>query len=875
MGLIFYTRVLLEGFMAFAAMHYAFQWWWSKRERVLLAFALFCAANAVLNHVTATISSATTIEGAQAALNLRTTIGLLLYPLLAWIVARIADVRARRFIAIVTVLLAAASAINFLWIPLNGVVTGLRSEVMPWGERLTLPERGPAGLTAPFIFAVLLTVPIFNIGAGWVARRKDALTGALLLATGIAALSGLILTVLVDILRLPMPYVSILNFAVWVPSLSLLLSREYARRGDSLVSSEARNRTLVESAPEAIVVLDMATGHFVDCNSKAVELFGWSRAELMERGPGEISPLHQPDGRLSSEAAMGNLQQVLAGGQPVFEWTHCDRGGQAVACEIQLVRLPDPTRTLVRGSMTDLRERKRAELALRDVRMRHSAILELSVDGLIVIDESDRIVEFNRAAERIFGYARGAVIGANMADLLIPPALRQAHRDGLAAFLASGSGLGGASRREMPGVRADGSEIRVELTTQVITGTTPRLFSGVVRDITERLRLEEQLRQSQKMEAVGQLAGGIAHDFNNLLTIIQGHTSLLQSTMAEDDRHLKDIEVIGDAAERAAALTQRLMTFSRRAVVAPRVVELNDVVRESEQILRRLIGEDMRLVVTLDPDAGRVKVDAAHMGQVIMNLALNARDATPAGGLLTLTTSAVHVEAESASARTRPVGRYARLAVIDTGTGMTDDVRAHVFEPFFTTKEVGRGTGLGMAVVHGIVKQGGGYIDIETELGRGTTVTVDLPAVDEAVAADPAPAPVRASGTETILLVEDEEGVRSLMARTLREQGFQVLMAASGTDALDLATRHPRPPDLLVTDVVMPGMTGRELADALRRLYPTLKVLFVSGYTDDALLKRGVMEAREALLAKPFLPRELAARVRQILDGKLPLDRPA
>ena len=874
MGLIFYTRVLLEGFMAFAAMHYAFQWWWSKRERILLAFATFCAANAVLNHVTATVSSATTIAAAQSALNLRTTVGLLVYPLLAWIVARIADVDARRFVTIVTILLGGPALVNLFGFPLNGVVTGLRTEVMPWGEAMTVVERSPAGPFTSVLFLVLLSVPLFTIGAGWVARRRDGLTGWLLLISGVATLSGVVLSALVDLFRLPMPYVSVLNFAVWIPSISLLLSREYARRGDRLFSSEARYRTLVESAPEAIVVLDIETRRFVDCNRKAVELYGWSRSELMERGPVEISPSHQPDGRLSADIAVGHLQQAIGGAELVFEWMHCDRYGREIPCEVQLVRLPDPTRVLIRGSMLDIRERKHAELALRDVRMRHRAILELSVDGLIVVDESGRVVEFNRAAEQIFGYARDAIIGADIADL-IPPAGRAAHRGGLAAFLTSDSGMDGANRRELPGIRADGAEIRVELTTQVIAGTSPPLFSGVVRDITERLRLEEQLRQSQKMEAVGQLAGGIAHDFNNLLTIIQGHTSLLRATMADGDRSLADVDIIGDAAERAAALTQRLMTFSRRAVVAPKVVELNDVVRESEQILRRLIGEDMRLAVTLDPAAGRVKVDTAHLGQVIINLVLNARDATPAGGLLTLTTSSVQIEGDVAIARTLPAGRYARLAVIDTGTGMTPDVRAHVFEPFFTTKEVGKGTGLGMAVVHGIVKQSGGYIDIDTEPGRGTTVRVDLPAAEEVPHAEHDPAPIKASGNETILLVEDEDGVRALMARTLRQQGFEVLTTANGMEALQSARAHGRPPDLLVTDVVMPGMTGRELADTLREQYPTLKVLFVSGYTDDALLKRGVMEAREALLAKPFLPRELGARVRQILDGTWPLDRPA
>ena len=875
MGFIFYARVLLEGFMAFAAMHYAFQWWWSKRERILLAFAIFCAANAVLNHVTATVSSATTIEAAQSALNLRTTVGLLVYPLLAWIVARIAGVDARRYIAIVAILLGAPALVNLLGFPLNGVVTGLRTEVMPWGETMTVVERGAAGPLTPFLFLALLSVPFFTIGAGWIARRRDALTGWLVLISGVATLSGVVLSALVDLFHLPMPYVSILTFAVWIPSISLLLSREYARRGDRLVSSEARNRTLVESAPDAIVVLDVETRRFVDCNRKAVELFGWSRAELMERGPIDISPSHQPDGRRTADIAVDYLQQAMQGAEPVFEWMHCDRDGQHIPCEVQLVRLPDPTRMLIRGSMTDVRERKHAELALRDVRMRHSAILELSVDGLIVVDESGRIVEFNRAAEQIFGYARDAVVGADIANLLSPPAVRAAHRGGLAAFLTSDSGMDGANRRELPGIRADGAEIRVELTTQVIAGTSPRLFSGVVRDITERLRLEEQLRQSQKMEAVGQLAGGIAHDFNNLLTIIQGHTSLLRATMADGDPSVADVEIIGDAAERAAALTQRLMTFSRRAVVAPKVVELNDVVCESEQILRRLIGEDIRLAVTLDPAAGRVKVDTAHLGQVIINLILNARDATPAGGMLTLTTSSVQIDGEAAAARTLPAGRYARLTVLDTGTGMTPEVRAHIFEPFFTTKEVGKGTGLGMAVVHGIVKQSGGHIDIDTEPGRGTIVRVDLPTAEEAPHAEHDPVPIKASGTETILLVEDEDGVRELMARTLRQQGFEVLTTANGMEALEIAKSHGRPPDLLVTDVVMPGMTGRELADALREQYPTLKVLFVSGYTDDALLKRGVMEAREALLAKPFLPRELGARVRQILDGTWPLDRPA
>jgi two-component system, cell cycle sensor histidine kinase and response regulator CckA len=414
----------------------------------------------------------------------------------------------------------------------------------------------------------------------------------------------------------------------------------------------------------------------------------------------------------------------------------------------------------------------------------------------------------------------------------------------------------------------DGRDIPCEIRLARLPDPSRILVRGSIADITDRLQLEAQLRQAQKMEAIGQLAGGVAHDFNNLLTVIAGYCGILLDRLPPDDPLRSDVRAIADAGHRAASLTQRLLAFSRRAVLTPKVIDVNSVVRETEHILRRLIGEDILLTVALVPGGGLIKVDPGHLGQVLINLAVNARDALPAGGGLTIRTERVDLGAAvTISGQDMPAGHYVRLVVSDTGHGMAPDVRSRIFEPFFTTKAVGKGTGLGLAVVHGFVKQSGGYIEVDSEEGKGSTFSISLPIIEESQVIAPAlPADVGARGEETILLVEDEEAVRHLLARGLRNYGFTVMTASDGAEALRLV--HDRRPhiDLLATDVVMPNMSGRDLADRLRRERAGLKVLFMSGYTDDTLLRHGVYEAREAFLQKPFALQAFASKVREILD---------
>jgi signal transduction histidine kinase len=396
------------------------------------------------------------------------------------------------------------------------------------------------------------------------------------------------------------------------------------------------------------------------------------------------------------------------------------------------------------------------------------------------------------------------------------------------------------------------------------------LESRVEERTRELSQAQDQLRQAQKMEAVGRLAGGVAHDFNNLLTAITGYSDLLMSDLAEGDPRRADLEQIKHAADRAAGLTRQLLAFSRRQVLQPRVLDLNVVITDVEKMLRRVIGEDIDLVTIPGSALGRVKADPGQLDQVILNLAVNARDAMPEGGKLTIETANVELDGAYALRHiaVRP-GPYVMLAVSDTGCGMDAEILARLFEPFFTTKEVGKGTGLGLATVYGIVTQSGGSISVYSEPGRGTTFKMYLPRVKEAVetrvvVASP-DTPVR--GSETILVVEDEEAVRSLARLVLERKGYTVLEARHGTEALRVSERHEGPIALVLTDLVMPGLGGRELAGRLATVRPDTKVLYMSGYTDNAIVHQGVLDAGAAFLSKPFTPDALARKVREVLDA--------
>jgi|SRR5579871_2441263 len=392
---------------------------------------------------------------------------------------------------------------------------------------------------------------------------------------------------------------------------------------------------------------------------------------------------------------------------------------------------------------------------------------------------------------------------------------------------------------------------------------------GVCTDVTERKRLEEQLLQAQKIESIGRLAGGVAHDFNNLLTVISGHTELAMEELGADASVLEHLRVIQQAEQRAADLTRQLLAFARKQVIAPQIINLNDLTRDMQKLLLRLLGENIELVTLLDPALGHVHVDPGQFEQILVNLAVNARDAMPEGGKLTLETTNITLDAEYAQQHPSVLpGAYVMLAVSDTGAGMEEAIQEHIFEPFFTTKEQGKGTGLGLATVYGIVKQSGGHIWLYSEIGRGSTFKIYLPRVNETERAAPLQeeTSAHAPGAETILVVEDEPALRTLAATALQKRGYTVLEAAHGAQALQMAKDYPETIHLLVTDVIMPQMGGKELVTQLQSLRPDLKILYTSGYTDDAIVQHGMLEAGVAFLQKPFTPSQLIRKVREVMD---------
>ncbi len=391
----------------------------------------------------------------------------------------------------------------------------------------------------------------------------------------------------------------------------------------------------------------------------------------------------------------------------------------------------------------------------------------------------------------------------------------------------------------------------------------------VTRDITDQRRAEEQFRQAQKLESIGRLAGGVAHDFNNLLVGILGYAEFLAKGIQAGNPSLDDLAEIQKAGERARDLTRQLLTVARRQMTEPRPVDPNGVLRESEKLLRRVMGEDVDMRLRLEPGVGTVFADPSQLQQVVMNLAVNARDAMPRGGRLTIETSSVLLDARYAErhAEVEP-GPYVMIAVSDSGEGMSPEIQSHLFEPFFTTKPAGRGTGLGLASVHGIVKQAGGHLWVYSEPGKGTTFKVYLPLRPEEAAHAPAPAPrPTRGGHECVLVVEDDASARALAVRALQGAGYRVLAASNGREALEQVAASSRPPDLVVTDVVMPGMSGREIADALAQQRPAVGVLFVSGYTQDTIVHHGVLDSAINFLSKPYTPSALLARVREVLDA--------
>jgi PAS domain S-box-containing protein len=515
-----------------------------------------------------------------------------------------------------------------------------------------------------------------------------------------------------------------------------------------------------------------------------------------------------------------------------------------------------------------------AALALENARLFEDAraardflqsIAENSVDAIVTTDRHGRITYFSPGAEETFGYRREEVFGQPIANLY-------RFGDAEARAIMNRLHAEGRIRNYETAIRAkDARWIEVNASISLLRDAAGGIVGtlSVIQDISERKKLEQNLRQAQKMEAVGRLAGGIAHDFNNLLTVITGRSALLLERLSAGDPVRHDIELFQKTGERAAGLTAQLLAFSRRQMLKPRPLDLNEVVMSLSTMLRRLIGEDIDLVTVLGPQLGPIRADPGQLEQVIVNLALNARDSMPHGGRLTIQTGTVDVnEASGRQAFGVAPGAYATLSVTDTGVGMDAETRSHIFEPFFTTKAPGEGTGLGLATVYGIVKQSEGGISVVSEPGRGTIFTICLPRIDrmaDAPAAARIPA-AAAAGGETVLLVEDEDDVRELVREILEGERYTVLEARDPGAALRIAERHRGPIHLLLTDVVMPQMSGRRLAEQLRPLRPEMKVVYMSGYADDTILRHGI--AATVLVPKPFTPEGLIAKLREVLGAE-------
>ena len=632
--------------------------------------------------------------------------------------------------------------------------------------------------------------------------------------------------------------------------------------GESTPEELAHLRMAVEASGEVVFMTD-AAGTITYVNPEFVRVYGYASSEVV----GRTTPRILKGGYIGADEYASFWQQLSNRGVVRQEFLNRRKDGSLV--QIEGSANPIVMNDSLVGFLAvqrDVTARKATETALRESESRYRALAEAAHDSIFIVDANARIEYANAVSLQRFGL-RQDVVGSGLFDVFARETAEEMWKE-LASVFASG-------QRHYFECQFHGRSEDLWLGTWLVplsraTGDVPAVM-GVARDITERKRLEREFAQAQKMEAVGRLAGGVAHDFNNLLTAILGYADLVLEAVGADATLAGDVHEIKSAGERAGRLTRQLLTFSRKQPFSSRVINLNTVVCELEKMLNRVIGEDILLEVATDPCLADTNVDPTQIEQVIVNLVVNARDAMPRGGTIRIRTANADLTTDFCRRHdgAKP-GRCVAVTVEDTGCGMAPDVLAHAFEPFYTTKPAGTGTGLGLSTVYGIVKQSGGYITIDSSSGSGTTITFYLPIAEGAL--QPAIGPQHQekpmAGTETILLVEDEPGLRRLMQRTLGRYGYTVLTANSVEDAIALAQRHSGPIDLLLSDVVMPGMSGPDLAQRIVELRPAIKVLYVSGYTSQAVPGMGLLALEASFLPKPFAPQALATRVRECLTPR-------